>query len=693
MAKEVIIDIEGFKRGFQSLDDTTKAPIGSLRVMKNAQVTNRGGLAPREGVTLIGTANTSNSVCRGFYSYKKSFGSDEFLVKAYDDELEAYSKNHSTQGWFRIKNSFTADKEFGFVTSLVNTDNEDYLIGCNRYNPQFRWTGAVTQLNGALAGTETSVVVDSTIGPDIYESQTATSSTSTILTVSTATWATDQWIGFYVHILGGAQLNQVRQITDSDGTTITFDALTADPGDVAFEIVRLKFPATGTIMYGGTAIAYTAIPSSTAFTVASAHAGADNAMVTLVPTEYPALPRGNRFTNYLGRIINGNVRSALARNSGGALSGFSSAGSVFVSKLLNPFDYGYTATRVAGEGDIIAMPYGGGDITDVLNQEDAAYIMKANYIEQLQYSQDIDDLAIRVPLKAEIGSVGKALKASDDIYFITKDKRITSIGRVRAKDITPQTENIGLKVQNFLKNCGVDDVGRGKEIENKLYFPLKSDTNQTYNDILLIYNKADKGYFEGIWDLPVFGIEEMNSEFYMAESNTANVYKMFNGEHADVTGVESLEDRYPIVSEVATHFMNLTASKSNLQAMSGLFVEGYIRAGTTINYYLYKDFESDPFFTLTFVADDETGILDGEESSAFLGSEPLAINPIAATFSEPDADGRRHFSFRQYFPFTYGNYFSVGYLSDQVDNDVETTRWGLLIKEDPVIKVSRIRNA
>lgn len=691
MAKEIVIDIENFKKGFHDLEDTTKAPIGSLRIMKNAQVTNKGGIAPREGVTLIGTNNTSASVNQGFFAYQKSYGTNEFLVKAYDDELEVYSKNHPTLGWFRIKNGFTADKEFGFVTSLVNTDNEDYLVGCNRFNPQFRWTGAVTQLNGALAGAETAITVDSTIGPDVYESQTATSNSATTIDVSTVTWASSQWVNFYVHITGGVHSGKIRKITANTATQITFDTLTTGPGAVTFEIVRLAFPVSGTLIYNGTTIAYSAIPTSTTFTVISAHAAPDNTMVTIVPTEYPALPRGNRFTNYLGRIVVGNVRSAMARDSGGALAGYSSGGAIFVSKLLNPFDYSYAATRVAGEGDIIATPYGGGEVTDVIHQESSAYILKSNYIEQLQYSQDTNDLAIRTPLKAEIGSIGKALKASDDIYFITADKRITSIGRVKSKDLTPQTENVGLAVQNFLNNCGVDAIGRGKEIENKLYFPLKSDPNQAYNDILLIYNK-NGGYFEGVWDLPVFAIDEMNNDFYLAESNSANVYKMFNGEHADVTGVATLEDRYPIISEVATHFMNLTASKSNLQAMSGLFIEGYIRAGTTVKYNVFKDFETDPFLTITFAVDSETGLLDGKESSAFLGSTALSLHPLAASFSEPGADGRRHFSFRQYFPYTYGNYFSVGYVSDLVDNDVETIRWGLIIKEDPSVKVGRIRN-
>ena len=656
--------------------------------MKNSTVTNKGGLAPRQGVTLLGANNTSSSVCKGFYSYKKSFATDEFLLKAYDDELEFYSKNHTSAGWVRLKSSFTANKEFGFVTSLVNTSNEDYCIFSNRFDPYQRWTGAVTQLNGALAGGETAITVDSTLNSDIYESKTATGSSATTLTVATATWASSQWINFYVYVTSGALSGKVRKITSNNGTVITFDTLGSDPGSCTFEIKRLAFPTTGTLIYNGTTIAYTAIDLATTFTVASAHAGSDNDIVTLVPTEYSGLPRGNRLTNYLGRIIVGNVRSAMARDSGGALQGFSSAGSVFVSKLLDPFSFDFSATRVAGEGDIIATPYGGGEITDVVHQEDAAYIFKEKYIEHLQYSQDANDLAVRVPLKAEIGSVGKVLKASDDIYFITPDKRITSIGRVRTKDLKPETENIGLPVQNFLNNCVVDDVGRGKEIENKLYFPLKSSTEESKNNIMLIYNKAGRGYFEGIWELPAFSIEEMNKEFYFAESNTANVYQMFNGQHSDISG----DDRYPIISEVATHFMNLTASAFNLQAMNGIAIEGYVRAGTTVQYYVLKDFETTPFLTITFVVDDETGLLDGEESSAFLGNTALALHPLAATFSDPLADGRRHFSFRQYFPFQYGNYFSVGQLSDEADNDFETTRFGLLIKEDPSVKIARIRS-
>ena len=100
MAKDILLDLEKFKLGFYALEDTTKAPFGSLRIMKNAIVTDRGGLAPRPGVTLLGSSNSSSSKIKGFYTYKRSFGTNEILIKNYDDEMEGYSKNHPTVGWF-----------------------------------------------------------------------------------------------------------------------------------------------------------------------------------------------------------------------------------------------------------------------------------------------------------------------------------------------------------------------------------------------------------------------------------------------------------------------------------------------------------------------------------------------------------------------------------------------------------------
>lgn len=683
--KDRVFDIEKFSTyGFQALEDTTRAPIGALRIMRNAQVTKRGGLAPRPGTILLGSENSSAKKVRGLYNFRKSLGSDELLIKCYDDEMEFISKTYEDAGWTRLKSGFTADQEFGFVTSLVNTANQDYVLGCNRFDPYFSWTGAVVELATTRVGGETTIPVDTVLLPDVYESKTATASSATTLDVSGTPWATDQWVNFYVRITSGALQGKIRKIIDNDANTITFDTLGSDPGLCTFEVRKLAFPATGTLIYGGTTIAYTGIDTDASFTVASAHAATAGVLVTVVPTEYPSAPRGNRLTNYLTRIVVGNVRSALARDSGGALQGYSSAGSVFVSKINDPTDFSFAASRAAGEGDIISMPYGGGDITDVQTQESQFYAFKGSYVEAVSYSQDTNDLPDRDPLKAGIGSAGKTIRGADDIYFITADKQFTSIGRVKLTDVRPQTLNIGDKIDRFLQSCGIDDIGRGIEIGEKVYIPLKSTTDRTDNDIVLVYNRNTKT-FEGIWDLAVFAFEKWNGKYLFGESDGPNVYEMLVG-NADVVG----STRLPIDFEVATHFMNLAASKSYTQANMGMVVEGWVGGGASFTTNIWKDFSESASVTFNFAFTEE-GFLDGEESSAFLGSSPLGINPKGATLSDPDADGRRHFLFHTYFPPQYGNFFSFGFSANEADNDLEITRFGLIMKEDPTVNMQRIK--
>lgn len=686
MRQDNLIDLANFKEGFSALEDTTKAPFGSFRKMRNAQITDRGGIAPRPGTLLLGSKNTSAYAIKGLYTFKKSFESNEILVKNYDDEMEGYSAGHTTNGWFRVKDGFTQDKEFGYVHSLYNTSNENYLIGGNRYDKFLGWTGVIMTLDGALAGGETTVTVDSTLRSDVYESQTATSSSTTTLTVSSVTWATDQWINFYVYVTSGAEAGSISKITDSNGTSITFDALSSDPGNCTFEIRQLLIPASGTLIYGGTTIAYTAVPTATSITVASAHAAADGTIVSVAPTEYEANPRGNRYCNYLGRIMVGNVRSALSRDSGGALQGYASGSTVFVSKLNDPFTYTFSATRVAGEGDMIAMPYGGGDITDVIAQEKEAYAFKRDYIEAISYSQDANDLVQREPLKPGYGSVGPVTQGSDDVYFFTESKEFTSLGRVRARDIRPQTTNIGNKIKRWLDKSDVSSTGRGIEVAGKIYVPLKSSSTVSANDVVLIYNR-DTNRFEGIWDLPAFGFEEFNGKYYYGESNGANVYQLFHTRFADVEG----DDAYGYTFDVATHFFNLTPSKAYQQSLHGVVVEGYIRGGTIVTYKVWKDFEKNASVTFTLAAT-EDAYLDGELSQFFLGDKPLGINGLTVDYSDIDADGRRHFSLRTYFPFIYANYFSIGIQSSGTDQDHETTRFALALAEEPGVKTSRIKS-
>ena len=684
--RDNIIDLADFSKGFQASDDTTKAPFGALRKMRNAQVTDRGGIAPRPGTILLGAKNDSNFATKGLYNFKKSFEENEIFVKNYGDRMEGYSLNNPEQGWFLIKEGFTPDKEFGYVHSLFNTSNENLLVGGNQFDKFFSYTGAILKLNGALSGAETTIVVDSTLIPETYEAGTATSNSSTTIDATASVWAASQWVGFYVLITDGAQAGQVREITANTATQLTFDALPSGPGNVTFEVRRLSIPESGTIIYNGTEIAYTAVPSQTEISVASAHASADDVLLTVVPKTYEANPRGNRFTNYLGRLIMGGVRSALHRNADGDLQGQASGSSAFVSNINNPLDYTFDATRSAGQGDIISTPYGGGPIVDVVAQENTAYLFKRDYIEALVYTQDADDLVVREPLKPGAGSVGKVTRGNDDLYFFTESKQFTSIGRVRSQDIRPQTQDIGDVIKRWLAIADTSSVGRGFEKAGKIYVPLKINANSTNNDVVLIFNKNNDS-FEGFWEIPAFGMEEFGDKYYYSSSQDANVYELFSDKFVDVEG----EEEFGYSMEVATHFFNLSASKSTQQSMYGMYIEGYIRGGTECTYSIWSDFADNPSVTFDFSAD-ENGFLDGDNSNIYLGDAPFGINTLKVDYSDIDIDGRRHFSARVYFPFIYANYFSIGVSSSGVNQDHETTMFGPMLSQDTSVNTNRIKS-
>jgi len=146
--------------------------------------------------------------------------------------------------------------------------------------------------------------------------------------------------------------------------------------------------------------------------------------------------------------------------------------------------------------------------------------------------------------------------------------------------------------------------------------------------------------------------------------------------HSDVVG----ETRFPISSEYISHYMNLTPSKANLQALNSLYFEGYIKGDTEVTFNIYKDFTDEAFLTFTF-GGDELSLLDGGATlDAFLDGKPIGIAPFGS-LSDPDEEGRKHFQFRINFPFEYANYFAVGWEAQGEDYDYEIIRYGLGLKE------------
>lgn len=691
---DFLIDIASFNEGLQALEDSTLAPVGAARIMQNMLITDRGGISPRPGTELLGTYNSSTNGIKGFYNFIKTGVESELLIKSYAGKLEYY---HPTKlDWYLLKSSYTSGAEFGFKEHLTNTDNEDYLYFGNAVENYSRWNGATAVLSGAYVS-GTTLTVDSTLKTTTYQTGTSTATSATTLDDSTKTWAASQWINFYVLITSGTQSGKISKITANTATQLTFAAIT-DPGaGCTYQIRMPKFPVSGNLTVGTTTVAYSAIPTSTTFTITDPATGlADTSSVTVQPTEYPAAPKGNRLENHHTRMIVGGVQSGMSRDASGNLQGSQSTATVYVSKIKDATDFTFAAPRVAGEGDLITAPYGGGNITDIANQEDFFYVFKKRYIEADKYATDnAADVVSSTPLKTGFGGQGRVIKGKDDVYFITADNQFTSVSRVQLHDTVPQSLNIGLSIKRLLDTYDFSNTCGG-EFKQRILIACKSDSEQLNNNQVIVYNRQTKT-FEGIWLLNASGFTVKEGDFFYSESAGANVWKMFTGVN-DIRGT----NKFGISATWKSHWIHLVPRRSrfrikpsqfSIQGVNSLGYEGYIKDGTTINLDLYKDFSDTSVLSFTFGKDDsdDSFVTGSTDLGSFLGDNPLGLEPLGS-ISDPNPDGYRHFKFVVYFPDIYSNYLSLGVSSSGQDQSYEISRIGLGTSEDTMQAVDNIKD-
>jgi hypothetical protein len=695
MAQDFLIDISDFSQGLQLLAASQDAPIGSARQMSNMTITDRFGIGPRPGTSILGTYDAGTTGCDGFYNFLKSGQEGEIPVKASNGQLKYF---HPTLlDWALLKSNYTVGAEFGFKENLVNTENEDYLYWGNGVENYSRWPGSTTTLNGAFVS-GTTLTVASTLKAPVFESGTSTATSATTVTDSTKTWAASYWISYYVLITSGAQSGKISKITANTSNQLTFDAITDPVAGATYQIVMPKFPPTGKLTVGTTTVTYSAVPTSTTFTITDPAVGiADKSAVTLQPTEYPAAPRGNRLETYQNRMIVGNVQSGQNRDASGNLQGAQSTATIYVSKIKNAADFGFSAPRVAGEGDFLTAPYGGGNITDVSNFEDSFVVFKKYYIELDSYPTNVaTDIVKTTPLKQQFGSLNHVVKGRDDIYFVTADNQITSLGRVKLTDTIPQTVNVGLIVKRLIDTFDFSSVV-GHELAQRILFACKQKVGDAKNNQIIVYNKQTKS-FEGIWYLNASQFDLYGGKLYAADSTSPNVYQLFTADHNDV---RSASVKFGITSSWKSNWIHMVPRRSRFRVKPSQFqtmgincmgFEGIIADGTVVTFSLMKDFTETPVMNFDFgILPDDEVFMQGAELGAFLGQNPLGLAPLG-TISDPAPDGTRHFKFVVYFPDIYSNYLSIGVDNSGKNQNWEINRFGIGTSEETIYDAATIKD-
>lgn len=734
MSKDNFVIIREFNKGWQKKLDETRIPLGAAQESTNVIITERGGISPRPGEVLIGTASSGTGGIQSMHSFKKTYD-DDILIKSYDTKLEYY--NNVVSDWCLLKSGYQNAKKFGFKEHTIDGDALDWLYFGNGVDSYSRWGGYESKITSALVGGETTIPVETTLLDTVIWSGTASSCTTTTITVPEGTWAASAWNQYYVRITNGANAGQISLIRGTTGTTITFFTLAGLSGTPTFEIRRLAVPCSfyratassvstttinvagtpwiasewigsyvaitdganartvrqitanttsqitfatvtglsGTptfeiqqestyhiprqLAYGTSTVTYTAVPTDTSFTVNSAVACADDTGVTVTPQEFPENPRGNILETSIAQMFVGGVPSAYT--------------TIFRSHLTDATDFTQSSPRDPSEGDIVYFPYSGHRITDIKSQENLLYVFKRDSIESLTYTQDELDIAQinSIVNGVNVGTEGKAWRMDNDIAFVTPDKRITSIGRVKLNDNRPQVTNIADSIMRAMDEYGVDN-SYGEEYRDRAFICLKSSPDVASNDILLVRNK-DLAAWEGIWQIASNVVVAHNGKLYYGSSYSADVYEMLVG----VNKVKG-SDVFPVTSSWWSGYINRNGSGFYLNEIACLSVEGYITSGTTINFNLYKDFAELPFQQLS-ISGLETDFQDGLPTFSLLGGDPLGMEPLGASsvVGEPDPDGRRHFIAFLDFPITPVEYISVEVASSGLAQSYEIIALGL----------------
>jgi hypothetical protein len=672
---EINLIIKSMKHGLRVGDEETLEPAGSFRELRNAMITNRGGIAKRPGISVIGDYDSSGNAVKGLFRWKQMDGT-ELLIKA-----RGTTHQYLDTTWEDLESGLTAART-DYTPHFVNVEgNADLLYFTDKENGYRNWYGWVDRTTAALTGGETEIPVTSVLKPDVFYSGTASSVSTTTIDVSGTPWAANNWNEFVVKITSGSQDGKISIISATTNNQITFTAITGLSGTPTFEIRRLSLPATGSVLLNGTSINYTGISSYNSLTVASAHATPEGSPVVVKPTVYPAAPKGDSIDVWLTKIIVSNIKSAMAKDSLGNDVATAASRSIYVSNSEDGTDFSFSAPRSADEGDIIGFAYGGGAVLDVIAQEDAFYGGTPEYIEKITYTQDIDatgsptDLVQREPLKPGIGLTGRFIRGKDDIYFFTPAGELTSIGRVTNVDIKPQSLDIGYAIRRLLADR-VNDEADGIEYRNRLLLTHKFNSDSTHNDRVLVYNRETKS-FEGDWLLPASCFTIWNDKPAFGQSNGANAFQMYDGEVDIWDNIE-----YPITTRAKSNWINITPSSMEDQAVLGVHVEGYIRGNSEFDWFLYADFSDTPVLSVNF-SGSETDFIYSSNISASLGTAPLGSEPLGSV-DEADAEGYRRFRFTVWFPDIYCNALSWGFEAGGANQYVELNKVAFTVFADPM---------
>jgi hypothetical protein len=382
------------------------------------------------------------------------------------------------------------------------------------------------------------------------------------------------------------------------------------------------FPATGTIIYNGTEIAYSA-KTATTFTVASAHASAganDGVAEAVDDTTHSAITKGNILLSAKDRLwIAGQPTApgALDYSDEGDFSTFTGGANRSDSGTEDFFNIGGSITGLAEKGEeIIVLGEDGGDGFSFTYPTDTT---KAPIFREI----------FRAPGQGCL-SPRSVFKLNNEVFFANRNgiaalSDLEGTEKVFKKSVTRDI------LPTLLDYDFSESASIFHEKESILLVSAKSDKTYPGNDVVIgveFYTRKDGVDTIGItmfdWSVNAWAIL----------NNSDNVPELFFGSSLEQNSFKAFDtyqnDGSPRNIKYSSKRFNF---KSPFQAKScGIAaIRGYIKDGTDIDVQVLYDagFKSTMSKTI-----ESTGTYVSQNTLNTIGAFELGVNPIGANLEE-----------------------------------------------------------
>lgn len=424
------------------------------------------------------------------------------------------------------------------------------------------------------------------------------------------------------------------------------------------------FPASGTIIYCGTEIAYSA-KTPTTFLVVSAHACSDNEGVAEAVSTDANDPRGNIYLAADNRLFIAGVTS--------------SSQSVFFSAYGDATDFSVqsliSSSTYSAPG-IFNLVEGGGGVVGMAQDESGIYMFKNSIIYKAKLSDSLYTLS---PLK---GFDGKSqtngainqktiFSSGNSIFFITPDNQIMALQRVEQVDypqIVPISDVIKPTVDQMVFTSSTGIVYR-----DKAFFAARSSSDSAYNDTVLVWNIR-----KGAWESPIIGWNVLDwvvyndgagEDLYFGHALNPDVYHLTSTQ---------LDNGFGFAANWRSKLYDF-GLPTQQKEIENFYVEGYISDNTTLSISLLLDENG---FTQTYTANltgTETGfIYDSPEFNLF-GFHPFGYERFGSSSNVSDRKKFRVYLNKNLRRVPFYN-AQVEFASDGESQQWEILRFGFLVR-------------